>query len=399
MGRKWTEEERAARLDELKALAVSKGGKCLSTEYVSAFVKMNWECANGHTWAAHGSSILNNGTWCKYCSPTLKGTIEEMQALAVERFGECLSETYVNAITPLLWRCAKGHEWESTPQCVKNQGTWCKDCTGIKSYTLEDMKRMARERGGECLSTEYLDMNVKLEWTCRRKHVWKATPNTCVYRKSWCGKCARNSKQTIEDMQDLAATRGGRCLSLKYVDSKTAIEWECGQGHRWPATPAQVAYGTWCPHCPSGFRERVCRELMERVFGKRFVKIRLPWMVNSRGNVMESDGFCQELGLAFEHHGEQHYEFTSHYQETEAEFRQRQTDDDCKRHSCASNGVALFEIPFYVKLEDLEGFIHDIAESLGVRCPRVRGIDLGTLKAWKPAGGAGTASYTSGTIS
>ena len=375
MGRRWTVEERAERFEVLKALALANEGKCHSTEYVSAFEPMDWECAKGHRWRAHGSSILNNHTWCGDCLPNRKGTIEEMRALALERNGECLSELYVNATTDLVWRCEKDHEWPSTPQSVKGQGTWCPDCNGNKTYTLEDMQALAKERGGACLSDKYSGMNVRLKWRCRREHTWSAAPNTLVYRKSWCGKCAKNTRKILKDMQDLAATRGGKCLSTEYVDSKTNLEWQCQLEHQWPATPAQVAHGTWCPHCPSGFRERVCRELMERIFGKPFKKTRPTWMVNARGHRMESDGFCQGLSLAFEHHGEQHFAFTPHYHETEAKYFERMEDDECKRQCCAANGIALIEIPFYVKLEGLEAFIHDAAEALGLTFPRNHGLN------------------------
>ena len=48
-----------------------------------------------------------------------KLTIEQMQALAKKRGGECLSTTYVNKRTKLLWRCLEGHEWEATQRLLR----------------------------------------------------------------------------------------------------------------------------------------------------------------------------------------------------------------------------------------------------------------------------------------
>ena len=45
-------------------------------------------------------------------------TIEEMHEIARSRGGTCLSETYVSS--KLRWRCAQGHEWEATPNNVKD---------------------------------------------------------------------------------------------------------------------------------------------------------------------------------------------------------------------------------------------------------------------------------------
>src|ERR1043165_3370114 len=45
--------------------------------------------------------------------------------IAQERGGKCLSTEYVNTNTQMLWRCAKGHEWTTTLCRVKNMGRWC----------------------------------------------------------------------------------------------------------------------------------------------------------------------------------------------------------------------------------------------------------------------------------
>ena len=53
-------------------------------------------------------------------------------------------------------------------------------------------------------------------------------------------------------MQELAASKDGKCLSKVYVDSHTKLSWECSQGHAWDAKPNNVSNGTWCPICSKG---------------------------------------------------------------------------------------------------------------------------------------------------
>ena len=76
--------------------------------------------------------MVKSGTWCPTCGGTLRGTIEQMQAIAKKRGGKCLSKEYVNAHTKLRWRCAKKHTWEADPDKVKGSrqrsGTWCPTC-------------------------------------------------------------------------------------------------------------------------------------------------------------------------------------------------------------------------------------------------------------------------------
>jgi len=60
-----------------------------------------------------------------------KLTIEQMQALARERKGVCLSTAvYVNGKTKLRWRCSESHEWEAAPGNIK-KGHWCPECRRV----------------------------------------------------------------------------------------------------------------------------------------------------------------------------------------------------------------------------------------------------------------------------
>jgi hypothetical protein len=54
---------------------------------------------------------------------------------------------------------------------------------------------------------------------------------------------------TIEDMQNLAVERGGKCLSSTYKNWRIKLLWECAQGHRWEANLNSIQQGHWCPKC------------------------------------------------------------------------------------------------------------------------------------------------------
>jgi len=56
-------------------------------------------------------------------------------------------------------------------------------------------------------------------------------------------------KLNIEEMQKLAKERGGKCLSKKYINNRTKLEWECEKGHIWKATLGTIKRGSWCPIC------------------------------------------------------------------------------------------------------------------------------------------------------
>lgn len=83
------------------------------------------ECDKGHIWYASYNKI-KQGRWCPYCAGKAKKTIEEMKQIARNKGGKCLSDKYINGITPLQWQCNKGHLWEAPYERIQI-GRWCPD--------------------------------------------------------------------------------------------------------------------------------------------------------------------------------------------------------------------------------------------------------------------------------
>src|SRR5438876_1213383 len=137
------------KLEDAQRIARKRGGRCLSTRYSKSAVKMLWQCAKGHEWEAVAPSI-KMGAWCPFCVGRGR-TIKDMRELAQSRSGQCLSPIYGGTKTRLRWRCAEGHVWNSTPKNVL-RGTWCPVCPGIQRLSIALMQPIAREKGGECLS-------------------------------------------------------------------------------------------------------------------------------------------------------------------------------------------------------------------------------------------------------
>jgi hypothetical protein len=180
-----------------------------------------------------------------------------MQALAKQRGGQCLSRQYLGGKTKLNWKCQKGHCWEAVPSSVR-MGTWCPVCAGTMRLTIEDMRKTASERGGECLSDEYVNGRTKLHWRCAEGHKWWAVPDS-IRQGVWCPICGRKklienrtgktAPLTIKRMREVAASRGGECLSRTYNGKKTRLRWRCSKGHEWISTYGNIRRGRWCPTC------------------------------------------------------------------------------------------------------------------------------------------------------
>lgn len=62
-----------------------------------------------------------------------------------------------------------------------------------KLHTINEMITLAKAKGGECLSQEYINNHSHLNWRCKYNHKWSATPMNIV-RGQWCKICAYNNK-------------------------------------------------------------------------------------------------------------------------------------------------------------------------------------------------------------
>ena len=198
-------------------------------------------------------------------------TIGRARHLAAQIGGQCLSEVYVNARSKLLWECAKGHRWKATPNNVQ-RGSWCVVCAGKTRLTIREMHRLAEARGGKCLSDSYVNNRTPLLWECKDGHRWQAGGGN-IRAGKWCLICAGLGKPSMGDIQHLAQQRGGKCLSRNYANNRTPLRWECIEGHKWKAVWSSVQMGTWCPECSAGLGERICREFFTQLFQKAFRRL------------------------------------------------------------------------------------------------------------------------------
>lgn len=172
--------------------AKSLGGRCLSSEYTGVRGRYEFECAQGHRWEAAGRDV-QRGLWCELCRvPPVRRDPQGLARLrnaAQARGGECLSTEFIGGHAKYDFRCAKGHEWQTTGARIY-QGYWCPRCgAGARRLGIEKMRETARERGGLCLSQTYVTSRDKLTWQCHLGHVWQAIPGS-VRRGAWCPSCA-----------------------------------------------------------------------------------------------------------------------------------------------------------------------------------------------------------------
>jgi hypothetical protein len=106
--------------------------------------------------------------------------------------------------------------------------------------------------------------------------------------------------------------------------------------------------------------EEECRVIIESIFKRKFPTTRPDFLKNplSKKN-LELDCYCEELGIALEYNGIQHYKYPNPFHKTEYEFKKQLERDIYKKKMCRINDVLLIVIPYDMKKEKIRRYIID----------------------------------------
>ena len=89
------------------------------------------------------------------------------------------------------WRCMKGHSWQATVYNRTKNKSGCPVCArnANRKYTIQDINAIANQRGGKCLSKKYTNCRIKLRFCCKEGHVWETRADAILFTNRWCPVC------------------------------------------------------------------------------------------------------------------------------------------------------------------------------------------------------------------
>ena len=217
------------------------------------------------------------------------------------------------------------------------------------------IKACVEARDGEIVGAPYsVGPRLYVRVRCALGHEWEPAVGKLVSGQ-WCAECAGNVPLGLEEMQKLAIQRQGKCLSVEYTNNKTKLDWECSIGHRWSARPFNIkVLGQWCPVCKTHVGEEIVRATLEEAFpGHAFPRTRtVEWMGG-----LELDGYCEELKIAFEHQGVQHFKDSPFFHRKAGSLEAQQARDARKQDSCTENFVTLLITTYTTPNGELRNFV------------------------------------------
>lgn len=103
--------------------------------------------------------------------------------------------------------------------------------------------------------------------------------------------------------------------------------------------------------------ETKCRQIIESIYNKPFPSIRPSWLKNHTNKNLELDMYNEELKLAIEYDGEQHYKYSPFFHKSPNDLIKQQERDKLKENICKGKGIRLIRIPYTVKFNELESYI------------------------------------------
>lgn len=185
-----------------------------------------------------------------------------------------------------------------------------------------------------------------------------------------CKKCNAGKINKIfkplksEDVTKTIEDNGFKVVETDHDGVLATSKWtlRCSFEHDFVVSGSHVQGIKNCPHCyKSSLEEEWTRSLVEHHFGKSFPNVRPDWLINPETDKnLELDIYNEEMALAIEYHGPQHYEPIFGEERLLKSLR----NDGARRIECKKNAVRLIEIKHPEKKLNKEGFLKYIVMEL-----------------------------------
>lgn len=188
-----------------------------------------------------------------------------------------------------------------------------------------------------CVLDVLKKMNIKMISHGGSKRTLKITDEDKVYMRQM----RKEGKSYTEIAEGLSISKGTIAVYLRSI----------GEQYSYSIDDSK--------NCGESFGECFCRKTLKEIFNKEFVRCR-PFH-SEHGGKLELDGYNEEIKLAFEYQGEQHY-VSNNYFGGDEYFEKLKKRDKEKKKACIDNGIALIEIPYFVPLGEIKNFIMNFLE-------------------------------------
>ena len=226
--------------DRLAAKGVTLISKFGTTQSIALF-----QCSKGHQWETTPNSVMTR-TGCPHCYEKNHPLSKETVNARIADRGITMLGEYGGAHTGTLFQCSKGHTWDARPNNILN-GKNCPHRDGQFPLSKEVVNERIADRGFVMLG-DYTNSVTPTLFQCGKGHNWETSPGQ-VMGGTGCPLCYdKNHPLSTEIVNERIADRGLVLLD-EYINSSTKRRFRCSEGHIWESVPASVLIGRGCPTC------------------------------------------------------------------------------------------------------------------------------------------------------
>ena len=398
-------------IDEAKQIASEKGGKLITIEIKTASDKLEFECKRKHKYIAKISTVrgtqLKKGSWCKICFYIDRRFKADDIYEAINGKGKCLTNLDNIDVNTNKFRaefeCNCGYRWTVRVSNILS-GTWCQECAhkekcinyvGTKNSIMKNI----------ILQTRKIIIKNNLEYkktydeyayiiSNRDRHMIKTkkdTLNINAYYDEFI-RIIENKNKDInipiniklsQQITQILEKSAINCLTDYGFEENKYNLFKCKIGHMFIASTKHIINKkndrNICFKCCRTTEENICASVFEYIFETEFIKIRPEWLDDNEGNRLELDGYNEELKIAFEYNGPQHYMHIHNMTDTLQSLLKVRKNDLIKMRKCKMMNIKLIVIPYWVKINDMYNYIINqcIANNINIiNGKEINNIDL-----------------------
>ena len=152
---------------------------------------------------------------------------------------------------PSRFRCPEGHEWVTSAQNVFG-GSRCWVCFGPGPVDQAEVRRRLADRADVELVQYAGTVSGQSMFRCPKGHEWETTASS-VLAGTGCRACSKGGPPAVEEVEVLRRLSDLPDVDLVHYGGTVGVRstFRCPEGHEWEATASKIFMGRRCPICAS----------------------------------------------------------------------------------------------------------------------------------------------------
>ncbi len=226
-----------------------------------------------------------------------------------------------------------GIEWISTVGQAYRKAKYCSECRKKDGNWLDFVKKKKYKILEENSENATFQCELNHEpWTTQKNHIKFTECKVCSGRKI-----------PLEDILTKLKTKEYELMNKEeFKNTRTIGKFKCINNHIWECQIHNVYDNkSGCPECSTNSGEKMCKFILETLYSKRFCRTR-----NVVEGNLELDMYNEELTLACEYNGIQHYIEDTNYFHKHGGFEEQLDRDNRKKKYCEDKNINLIIVKY-----------------------------------------------------